>query len=176
MRISVVFDVDIALGIHQAIHRGVHALSPRLSDSRWTDEMSALRRPRYAVQGAIRSGHRNSLQTLDLGQAEDVEVTDAARGVLGIRRENWACDLPFRSVVGIREKEGAMARIIAARRIFGGIGHFLERTAAVVLGLVLMVVGLGLGVTMIMLPVGITIGLLGVALVVGGLFARIDER
>ena len=45
--------------------------------------------------------------------------------------------------------------------------------AAVVLGLVMMVVGLGLGVTMIMLPVGIVVGLLGVAILVGGLFARI---
>lgn len=69
-----------------------------------------------------------------------------------------------------------MTHVIAARRIVAGIGHFFEHAAAVVLGLVLMVVGLGLGVTMIMLPVGITIGLLGVALLVGGLFAHIDQR
>ena len=60
-------------------------------------------------------------------------------------------------------------------RIFLGFGHFLEHAAAVVLGLVLMVVGLGLGVTMIMLPVGVVVGLIGVLLVVGGLFARIDK-
>jgi hypothetical protein len=54
------------------------------------------------------------------------------------------------------------------------VGRFLEHTAAVVIGLVMMVIGLGLGVTLIMLPAGIVIGLLGVALVVGGLFARID--
>ena len=54
------------------------------------------------------------------------------------------------------------------------IGRFLEHAAAVVIGLIMMVVGLGLGVTMIMLPVGITIGLLGMAILVGGLFARID--
>ena len=62
-----------------------------------------------------------------------------------------------------------------AGRLFLGFGHFLEHAAAVVLGVVLMVVGLGLGVTMIMLPVGVVVGLLGVLLVVGGLFARIDK-
>ena len=60
-------------------------------------------------------------------------------------------------------------------RVFVGFSHFLEHAAAVVLGLVLMIVGLGLGVTMIMLPVGIVVGLAGVLLVVGGLFARIDK-
>jgi hypothetical protein len=62
------------------------------------------------------------------------------------------------------------------RRLFLGIGHFLEHAAAVALGLVLMVLGLALGVTMIMLPVGIVVGLVGVLLFVGGLFARIDEK
>jgi hypothetical protein len=61
-------------------------------------------------------------------------------------------------------------------RIFLGFGHFLEHAAAVVLGLVFIIVGLALGVTMIMLPVGIVVGLIGVLLVVGGLFARIDKR
>ena len=56
------------------------------------------------------------------------------------------------------------------------IGHFFEHAAAVVIGLLLMIVGLGLGVTMIMLPVGLVIGLLGVAMVIGGLFARIDAK
>jgi hypothetical protein len=60
-------------------------------------------------------------------------------------------------------------------RIFLGFGHFLEQAAAVVLGVVLMVVGLALGVTMIMLPVGVVVGLIGVLLVVGGLFARLDQ-
>jgi hypothetical protein len=57
-----------------------------------------------------------------------------------------------------------------------GVGRFLEHAAAVVIGLIMMIVGLGLGVTMIMLPVGLTIGLLGVAMVVAGVFARIDEQ
>jgi hypothetical protein len=69
-----------------------------------------------------------------------------------------------------------MAHTIAAHHIFHGIGRFLEHAAAVVVGLVLMVIGLGLGVTMIMLPVGVAVGLLGVLILVGGLFARIDER
>ena len=47
--------------------------------------------------------------------------------------------------------------------------------AAVVLGVVMMIVGLGLGVTMIMLPVGVVVGLVGVALVVAGLFAHFDD-
>ena len=47
--------------------------------------------------------------------------------------------------------------------------------AAIVIGLIMMIVGLGLGVTMIMLPVGIPVGLLGVAMVVAGVFARFDE-
>jgi hypothetical protein len=54
------------------------------------------------------------------------------------------------------------------------LGRFVERAAAVVAGLILMVVGLGLGVTMVMLPLGLPIGMLGVACVVGGLFAHID--
>jgi hypothetical protein len=59
--------------------------------------------------------------------------------------------------------------------VLSGLGHILERTAAVIIGLIMMFVGLGLGVTMIMLPAGITIGLLGLAVLVGGLFARIDD-
>jgi hypothetical protein len=63
----------------------------------------------------------------------------------------------------------------ATGRIVLGFGYFLEHAAAVVLGVVLMVVGLALGVTMIMLPVGVVVGLIGVLLVVGGLFARLDQ-
>jgi hypothetical protein len=53
---------------------------------------------------------------------------------------------------------------------------FLEHTAAVVLGFVLIILGLGMGVTMVMLPVGIVIGLLGVAILIGGLFVRSDGK
>jgi hypothetical protein len=80
------------------------------------------------------------------------------------------------AVRGFLEQEGVMAHAIAARRIVHEFGRLLEHAAAIVIGLVLMVVGLGLGVTMIMLPVGVVVGLIGVALVVGGIFARIDER
>ncbi len=52
----------------------------------------------------------------------------------------------------------------------------LAHIAAVVIGLVMMIVGLGLGVTMIMLPAGLVIGLIGAALFVGGLFAHIDDK
>ena len=67
-----------------------------------------------------------------------------------------------------------MTHTLSVHDAFSAVVGFLEHAAAVVLGLIMMVVGLGLGVTMIMLPVGLTIGLLGFALVVGGLFARID--
>ena len=69
-----------------------------------------------------------------------------------------------------------MTHTISMHRALAGIGHFLEHSLVVAVGLVMMIVGLGLGVTMIMLPVGVVIGLLGVALVVSGLFAKIDER
>ena len=68
-----------------------------------------------------------------------------------------------------------MAYAIRVHHLLAGIGGFLEHTAAVVLGLIMMIVGLGLGVTMIMLPAGIAIGLLGAAVLVGGLFGRLDE-
>jgi hypothetical protein len=69
-----------------------------------------------------------------------------------------------------------MVHTITVHAALAGIGRFLEHAAAIVVGLIMMIVGLGLGVTMIMLPVGLTIGLLGVAMVVGGVFARIDEH
>jgi hypothetical protein len=69
-----------------------------------------------------------------------------------------------------------MVHTLTVHRALAGTGRFLEHAAAVVVGLILMIVGLGLGVTMIMLPVGIAMGLLGVAIVVAGLFARIDQR
>jgi len=62
-----------------------------------------------------------------------------------------------------------------SHRYLSRVVGLLEHTAAVVIGLVMMVVGLGLSVTMIMLPVGIVIGLLGVAVLMGGIFTRIDR-
>jgi hypothetical protein len=67
-----------------------------------------------------------------------------------------------------------MTHTISAHDVSLAVGRFLEHAAAVIVGLIMMVVGLGLGVTMIMLPVGLTIGLLGFGLVVSGLFARFE--
>lgn len=67
-----------------------------------------------------------------------------------------------------------MSFAIALRDPFRRLLALFEHVAAVVIGLVLMIVGLALGVTMIMLPVGLTVGLIGVAILVAGLFAHID--
>jgi hypothetical protein len=69
-----------------------------------------------------------------------------------------------------------MTHTFGVRRLFGEVTAFLEHSAIVVLGFVLMVVGLGLGVTMIMLPVGIVLGLAGAGLFVAGLFGHLDSR
>jgi hypothetical protein len=69
-----------------------------------------------------------------------------------------------------------MVHTITVHGALANVGRFLERAAAIVIGLIMMIVGLGLGVTMIMLPVGIPVGMLGVAMVVAGVFARFDER
>jgi membrane-bound ClpP family serine protease len=65
-----------------------------------------------------------------------------------------------------------MTLTVALRGLLG----FFEHAAAVIVGLVLMILGLGLGITMIMLPVGVVVGLIGFAMVVAGLFARIDKK
>ncbi len=54
-------------------------------------------------------------------------------------------------------------------------GQVLSHVAAVVIGLVLMVIGLGLGVTLIMLPVGIVVGLIGVGAFVWGLVGHLGS-
>lgn len=50
-------------------------------------------------------------------------------------------------------------------------GRALGHVAAVVLGLVFMILGLGLGVTLVALPVGLVVGLGGFLLFLWGLFA-----
>jgi hypothetical protein len=62
------------------------------------------------------------------------------------------------------------------RHALGVVGNFFGHVAAVIVGLVLMVVGLALGVTLIMLPVGLVVGLLGFCIFLGGLFARIGSE
>jgi hypothetical protein len=49
-----------------------------------------------------------------------------------------------------------------------GVRNFFGHIAAVVLGLILMIVGLAMGVTIVMLPVGIPVGLAGVLLFIWG--------
>ena len=69
-----------------------------------------------------------------------------------------------------------MSVVIHAHGIVPRIVGLAEHAAAVIVGLILMVVGLGLSVTMVFLPVGLIAGLGGVALVVSGLFAHFDSR
>jgi hypothetical protein len=47
--------------------------------------------------------------------------------------------------------------------------------AAIVVGLILMIVGLAMGVSMVMLPPGIVIGLAGVAIFVWGFVGRSEK-
>jgi hypothetical protein len=55
-----------------------------------------------------------------------------------------------------------------ARNLAGAGGRFLGHTAAVVLGLILMVTGVGLGVTMVLLPIGVPVGLIGLGIFLWG--------
>ena len=55
-------------------------------------------------------------------------------------------------------------------------GVFLTHTAAIVVGVILMAIGLGRGVTIAALPIGVPIGLLGFAMVGWGLFERFREN
>ena len=48
-------------------------------------------------------------------------------------------------------------------------GGILPNLAAIVAGLVMMVLGVGLGVTMVLLPIGLTLGLAGLLVFVWGL-------
>jgi hypothetical protein len=67
-----------------------------------------------------------------------------------------------------------MSHTLSAHQMVHGLARLAEHAAAIIVGLVMMIIGLALGVTMIMLPVGVVIGLIGVAVFVGGLFANID--
>lgn len=55
------------------------------------------------------------------------------------------------------------------------VGRRFRRTAALIIGFILMVLGLGMTATIVMLPVGVVLGLLGVAIFVGGVFAPNDQ-
>jgi len=55
-------------------------------------------------------------------------------------------------------------------RVAGLAGRAFGRSAAVIIGFVMMMAGLGMTATIVLLPAGVVIGLLGVAVFVGGLF------
>ena len=54
--------------------------------------------------------------------------------------------------------------------------NVLGHIAAIVVGLIMMIVGLALGVTLIMLPVGLVVGLLGVALFISGWISWTNQK
>jgi hypothetical protein len=56
-----------------------------------------------------------------------------------------------------------------------GTGRFLGHSAATVVGVILMIVGLAMGVTMVLLPVGIPVGLGGLFIFLWGLFGRPEK-
>jgi hypothetical protein len=64
----------------------------------------------------------------------------------------------------------------SARRMARLGGRVLGHGAAIVLGLVLMVVGLALGVAMVTLPIGLPLGLAGLLLVLWGASASIRGK
>jgi hypothetical protein len=57
-----------------------------------------------------------------------------------------------------------------------GFGLIAGHLAAIVAGVILMILGVGMGVTIVMLPVGIPIGLVGLFLVIWGVAGWSDER
>jgi len=57
------------------------------------------------------------------------------------------------------------------RRFADVIGRALGRSAAMVIGIVLVIVGVAMTITIVMLPAGVVLWLLGVAIFIGGLFA-----
>ena len=56
--------------------------------------------------------------------------------------------------------------LIVTESVFGHL-------AAIVVGVIMMIVGLALGVTIVMLPAGLVIGLIGAAVFVAGIFGHI---
>jgi hypothetical protein len=77
---------------------------------------------------------------------------------------------PDRSIA--RLKGDRMAATLWNRWHIVDIASTFGHAAAILIGLVLMVIGLALGVTLVLLPVGLVVGLAGVLLVVGGIFAH----
>jgi hypothetical protein len=64
----------------------------------------------------------------------------------------------------------------AGRTLAKAAGSFVGHVAALIVGVILMIVGIALGVTMVLLPFGIPIGFVGLALFLWGLFGRAREQ
>jgi hypothetical protein len=62
------------------------------------------------------------------------------------------------------------------RAIAEGGGRFVVHIAAVVVGLILMVIGLAMGVSVVLLPVSIPVGLVGLLALLWGLFGFSPEQ
>ena len=64
------------------------------------------------------------------------------------------------------------AHEIPGKRLFGFIGHL----AAIVAGVVLMLIGLGMGVTVFLIPVGVPLGFLGFGMFLWGFFEHREQK
>jgi hypothetical protein len=64
----------------------------------------------------------------------------------------------------------------AGRELARGAGRLAVHVAAIVAGLVLMIVGLGMGVSLVLLPFGIPVGLAGLFVFLWGLFGRSEAK
>jgi hypothetical protein len=60
------------------------------------------------------------------------------------------------------------------RDVARGAGQALIHLAAMVAGLILMIVGLAMGVSLVMLPVGIPVGFVGMFLLIWGMFGSVE--
>jgi hypothetical protein len=57
-----------------------------------------------------------------------------------------------------------------------GAGRLAVHVAAIVVGLILMVVGLAMGVTIVMLPFGVPIGLAGLLAFLWGIYGKSEQK
>jgi hypothetical protein len=64
----------------------------------------------------------------------------------------------------------------AGRELAKGAGRLAVHVAAIVAGLILMVVGLAMGVSVVLLPFGIPLGLAGLLAFLWGLAGRSQEK
>jgi hypothetical protein len=77
---------------------------------------------------------------------------------------------------GLNHKEMMMTeQKSATRELLGGAGRVVAHLAAIVVGLILMIVGIAMGVTLVMLPVGIAVGFAGLFAFLWGVFGRAGE-